>query len=359
MKARIIAFYLPQYYPFKENDEWWGKGFTEWTNVGKAKPLFKGHYQPKVPTDLGYYDLRLPEVREAQAELAREAGLEGFCYWHYWFGRGRRLLSRVFDEVLASGTPSLPFCLGWANHSWFAKTWSSEGGKDKLLIDQEYPGKEDYEKHFYYALKAFRDKRYIMDDNRPLFYIFRPLEVPTHFYDIWNELAVKNGFKDGIAFVGQCRTHIENSDEILRKGCSYVMTDRIGEYYNHYSVVQKIKQHLKSLLLNEPLQSFNYSEFVPYLSNKEEDSMLQSIPQILCNWDHSPRSGKNALILNNATPNEFGKHVETVLKIVANKPINKRFIFLKSWNEWGEGNYMEPDLRYGKGYIKELAKLIK
>ena len=118
MKARVIALYLPQFHPIPENDKYWGKGFTEWTNVGKAKPLFKGHYQPRVPADLGYYDLRMPEVREAQAGLAREAGIEGFCYWHYWFGNGRMLLERPFQEVLDSGKPEFPFCLGWANHSW-------------------------------------------------------------------------------------------------------------------------------------------------------------------------------------------------------------------------------------------------
>ena len=122
MKPRLISFYLPQFYPTPENDEWWGKGFTEWTNVGRAKPLFKGHYQPKVPADLGYYDLRIPEVREQQADLAREAGIEGFCYWHYWFGNGKRLLDRVFREVVETGKPDFPFCLCWANHSWYAKT---------------------------------------------------------------------------------------------------------------------------------------------------------------------------------------------------------------------------------------------
>lgn len=146
-KPRIIAFYLPQFYPFKENDEWWGKGFTEWTNVGRAKPLFKGHYQPRVPADLGYYDLRVPEVRVQQAELAREAGIEGFCYWHYWFGNGKQLLQRVFDEIIESNQPDFPLCLGWANHSWYAKTWD-KNSKDKLLIEQIYGGEEDYKLHF-------------------------------------------------------------------------------------------------------------------------------------------------------------------------------------------------------------------
>lgn len=123
--ARVIAFYLPQFHPIEENNKYWGKGFTEWTNVGKAKPLFKGHYQPRVPADLGYYDLRIPEIREQQAELAREAGIEGFCYWHYWFGEGKELLERPFNDVVESGNPDFPFCLGWANHTWSTRTWTS------------------------------------------------------------------------------------------------------------------------------------------------------------------------------------------------------------------------------------------
>ena len=141
-KVRVIAFYLPQFHPTPENDKWWGKGFTEWTNVGKAKPLFKGHYQPKVPADLGYYDLRVPETRREQAELARQYGIEGFCYWHYWFGNGRQLLQRPFQEVLASGEPDFPFCLAWANHSWEDKQFNKEGG-NKMLMEQLYPGDED------------------------------------------------------------------------------------------------------------------------------------------------------------------------------------------------------------------------
>ena len=158
---KVIAFYLPQFHPVKENDEWWGSGFTEWHNVVKAKPLFRGHYQPKLPADLSFYDLRLPETREAQAQLAREAGVYGFCYWHYWFGNGKRLLERPFDEVVASGKPDFPFCLAWANHSWYAKTWDPNK-PDRLLIEQLYPGKEDNEKHFYKVLPAFKVPSYSM-----------------------------------------------------------------------------------------------------------------------------------------------------------------------------------------------------
>ena len=169
-KARVIAFYLPQYHPIPENDMFWGKGFTEWTNVGKAKPLFKGHYQPKVPADLGYYDLRLPEVREEQVNLAKYAGIEGFCYWHYWFGSGKELLERPFNEVVNSGHPNFPFCLGWANHTWSTKTWSASNSqfKETVIMEQTYPGEEDYKLHFNTYLKAFKDSRYIRVDGKLL-----------------------------------------------------------------------------------------------------------------------------------------------------------------------------------------------
>ena len=204
-KARVIAFYLPQFHPIKENDEWWGKGFTEWTNVGKAKPLFKGHYQPRVPADLGYYDLRMPEVREAQADMAREAGIEGFMYWHYWFGNGKQILERPFNEVLSSGKPDFPFCLGWANHSWTRRTWNSDAQKHKNLdlMIQEYPGDEDIVQHFDNVLPAFKDKRYIAVDGKPMFLIYDPEALPDakHFINIWQNLAKKNGLS-GIHFVG-------------------------------------------------------------------------------------------------------------------------------------------------------------
>ena len=154
-KARVLAFYLPQFHPTPENDAWWGKGFTEWTNVGKAKPLFRGHYQPQVPADLGYYDLRVPETRVAQADMAREYGVEGFCYWHYWFGNGRRLLDRPFTEVLESGNPDFPFCLAWANHSWHG-IYCGVKSKEPL-IEQTYNGLSDYEHHFYDVLSAFKE----------------------------------------------------------------------------------------------------------------------------------------------------------------------------------------------------------
>ena len=165
-KTRAIAFYLPQYYPTPENDEWWEKGFTEWTNVTKALPIFPGHHQPNLPSELGFYDLRIPEVREQQADLARNHGIEGFCYWHYWFGNGKRILDRVFKEVLESGKPDFPFCLAWANETWKG-VWHGLG--DKPLAEQTYPGIKDYTAHFHEVLRACQVSRYIRVYNRLLF----------------------------------------------------------------------------------------------------------------------------------------------------------------------------------------------
>ena len=199
-EPKIIAFYLPQYHPTPHNDEWWGKGFTEWTNVAKAKPLFGGHYQPKIPADLGFYDLRLPEIREQQAELAREAGIDGFCYYEYWFGNGHEELELPFKEVLESGKPDFPFCLCWANESWYKKFWNNDGAviDKKILAKQTYPGDEDIRNHFFARLNAFRDSRYMKYEGKLIYVIYKPLEHPEvkHFIQVWQQLAKENGLPE-------------------------------------------------------------------------------------------------------------------------------------------------------------------
>ena len=194
--ARLIAFYLPQFHPIPENDEWWGKGFTEWTNVAKARPMYRGHYQPHVPSDLGFYDLRVPETRKAQAELAGEYGIEAFCYYHYWFA-GRRILERPFNEVLASGQPNFPFCLCWANETWTG-VWYGES--DRTLIEQTYPGPRDHEQHFAALLPAFRDRRHVLVDGKPLLVIFRPRQLPSpvETLSLWRSMAETLGLRDCI-----------------------------------------------------------------------------------------------------------------------------------------------------------------
>lgn len=362
-KPNIIAFYLPQYYPFKENDEWWGKGFTEWTNVGRAKPLFKGHYQPRVPADLGYYDLRLPIVREQQAELAREAGVTAFCYWHYWFGNGKRLLADIFNEVLETGKPDFPFCLGWANHSWFAKTWNKNAKqKDVLLMEQTYPGIEDERMHFSFLLKAFQDKRYLKIEGKPFLYIFDADSIPEEYIQHLREWTKEAGFNDLYLIANISIT--DDKQKFINKGFDAVTYKRIL-YYNALSsgnITNALKRKLaylygtiKGLLLRRPGFVVDYKKHIHNFITDEEYKECV-IPEILPGWDHSPRSKEKAIVYINNTPEAFYKHCKQALDSVRKK--HNKIILLKSWNEWGEGNYMEPDIKNGKGFIMSLRKAI-
>ncbi len=382
-KARVIAYYLPQFHPIPENDKFWGKGFTEWTNVGSAKPLFKGHYQPRVPADLGYYDLRLPEVREEQAKLAKEAGIEGFCYWHYWFGGGKELLERPFNEVVDTGKPDFPFCLGWANHSWSTRTWTSSKTKYKqvMIAEMKYLGEEDHINHFYKYLKAFKDKRYIKVDGKLLFVIFAPrdfVDFPK-FKEIWNKLAEKEGLK-GFHFVGMTenfRLHTADGkfrNVFSKKDCSkdyynYILSlgfDAVNSRGGNGAQVKSetalqyyAKRFIQKVLHVDIVLRIKYSKIIKnyYVEN---DSMEQVYPTIIPNFDRSPRSGKKTNnIWYDSTPELFGKMVSKALELIRNKQDEHKILFLQSWNEWGEGNYMEPDLKFGHEYIDVLGQLIK
>lgn len=365
-KARIIAFYLPQYHPIPENDQWWGKGFTEWTNVGKAKPLFRGHYQPRVPADLGYYDLRMPEVREAQAEMAREAGIEGFMYWHYWFGNGKRLLERPFNEVLESRKPDFPFCLGWANHSWYAKNWNSaDAASNKLLIEQTYSGIDDAKQHFEFLIKAFRDKRYITVNGRPFLFIFDPIAIPKDYLESFNIWAKGAGFENGLYLVGNITHDSIRKEDLLSKGFDAVTYQRLN-VVTSLSLkkmgrlgrgINRIYKTAKGFILHRPPKMMDYRKHY-YTLITEEDKAVDVIPCIVPQWDHTPRSGWNGSIFVNSTPDIFYKHVIEALDAIRNKSSNEKIIFLKSWNEWGESNYMEPDLKYGKEYIRALKSAL-
>lgn len=359
-KPKIIAFYLPQYHPTPDNDKWWGKGFTEWTNVGKAKPLFPGHYQPKVPADLGYYDLRLPEVREAQAELAREAGIYGFCYYHYWFGNGKEELELPFNEVLRLGKPDFPFMLCWANESWHQKFWNKDGkgSSKRILIEQQYPGEKDHINHFYRLLPAFKDKRYIKIKGKIAFMIYTPENFPhtKKFIELWNSLAKKEGL-EGFYFICQVRHNInsEKIEEQFKKGYDGVNTMRLFDAIDSKrSMIKKIWGKMVKTVFNSPLkQSYTNIRHL-FLSN--EDKKDNIFPTIIPNWDHTPRSGRNGIVITNSTPSNFKIHLKEILPYA--RDINENILFLKSWNEWGEGNYIEPDLKNGKQMLLTINKLI-
>lgn len=365
MKPQVIAFYLPQFYPFPENDMWWGKGFTEWTNVGKAKPLFKGHNQPRVPTELGYYDLRLPIIREQQAQMARDAGVTAFCYWHYWLGGGRRLLPKVFDEVLETGKPDFPFCLGWANHSWFSKNWNANGTtSQKTLIEQTYPGKEDQIEHFKFLKKAFKDERYLKIDNSPVFYIFDPFDVPSDYIINLKKWTQEEGFND-LFLIGNIKSEKKNqtSVDLMRRGFTAVSYERLPTQFHklkfkgHERLI-KYMYELKGFFVRRPPRMRDYRRcYTDLITSIEKGNDV--IPQIVPQWDHTPRSGFNGNLFIHATPDYFYLHVKDALEAIRNKPQSRQILLLKSWNEWGEGNMMEPDLTYGRGFIEALHKAIE
>lgn len=361
-KARVIAMYLPQYHPIPENDDVWGKGFTEWNNVAKARPLFKGHHQPNIPADLGFYDLRLPETRELQAQLAREAGIEGFMYWHYWFGNGKRLLERPFNEVLESGKPDFPFCLGWANHDWKTSTWTTMGNlqKNHMICEQTYPGDDDYIAHFNYCLQAFKDHRYIKVDGKPFFLVYRASSMPDshHFFDLWNKLARDNGFP-GIHFVGLSLTHDDNFEQIFASGYDAVAHSSIWEACEKTIGKKRkiIMQNIRQKFDWVPLDKYRYSDVCKYLFNNM-DKQSNVYPCILPGWDRSPRSGRKAVILYGSSPDLWKKHIQDAYDLVKDKDEEHRIIILRSWNEWGEGNYVEPDERWGHAYLNALKEII-
>lgn len=344
--ARLIALYLPQFHPIPENDEWWGKGFTEWTNTAKAKPLFKDHYQPHVPADLGFYDLRLPEIRTAQADIARQYGVEAFCYYHYWFA-GRRIIERPFNEVLASGQPDFPFCLCWANQTW---TGIWHGAPNRILIEQTYPGFEDHRAHFETLLAAFRDRRYVTVDGKPLFLIYQPLDLPDSLKvtNFWRELARDAGLK-GLHLVGVQRS---NSPEEL--GLDATVTVNMPARRSWVSK-RKPLRWLKSKY-EEKMGRPTVYQYRDIFSNiwppGSED--LNDYPCLIPNWDNTPRSGINGLVFHDSTPELFRSHVRQVKERIKNRPNEHNLVFIKSWNEWAEGNYLEPDLKFGHRYLEVL-----
>lgn len=361
--ARVLAFYLPQFHPIPENDAWWGKGFTEWTNVAKARPLFPGHYQPHVPRDLGFYDLRVPETRAAQATLARAHGIEAFCYWHYWFA-GERLLERPFNEVLESGDPDLPFCLAWANQTW---TGIWHGAPNRVLKEQTYPGVADHVHHFRTLLPAFCDPRYVRVDGLPLFVIYRPTELPgsPRFAELWREMAESEGLggmyllamtddpqwdPTAFGFDASIIVSFSGAARGVRRSYREKVIRRLGH-----------RRHVSTLVRNRFAKLpaiYDFDELDPRRTFPTTPTSYHWHPCLVPNWDNTPRSGVDGRVLHDATPEQFRMHLVDVLRGIEDRPLDRRLVFIKSWNEWAEGNHLEPDLRFGNGYLEAVREVL-
>src|SRR5687767_12736569 len=299
--ARVIAYYLPQFHPIPENDKWWGPGFTEWRNVTMAKPLFRGHYQPHLPADLGFYDLRLAETREQQAALARAHGIEGFCYWHYWFN-GRRLLDRPLSEVLTTGHPDFPFCLGWANESW-TRRWTGE--ETEVLLQQTYSAEDDLS-HARWLAGVFADPRYIRVDGRPLFVLYRPPALPDarRTTDLFRSECIRLGIPE--PFIVGRDTHSPGVD-MTTFGCDVSESSSPNlPVLPHAFVDTPVNDSIRNLRLgvwSSRLKVFKYEAACQLMEHQRPAH--RHVPGFFVGWDNTPRRGHKAIILVDATPEAF------------------------------------------------------
>jgi hypothetical protein len=360
---KIIAIHLPQFHPFKENDEWWGKGFTEWRNVVKAKPRFPGHYQPHLPADLGFYDLRVPEVRAEQAKIAKEHGIYGFCYYHYWFN-GHLLMERPLEDMLSSKEPDFPFMLCWANENW-TKRW--DGHDKEILMEQKYSEEDDIE-HIRYLIKYFKDPRYIRVNNKAVVAIYRTSELPNiaKTVKIWRDEALKEGLELYICrFESFAQTGKAFMTEGIDAGISFEPFDGMREYYkiNRYSKLFRrgINKVFRLLMKKNIFPKIeDYKKFVFFQMKRSMNKGYVWYPCIFPMWDNSSRRQKKLfLAFYGSTPELFGMWLRYICDKFIPYSKDENFIFINAWNEWAEGNHLEPDMKWGDRYLKEIKKIME
>ncbi len=385
----LVAFHLPQYHPIPENDRWWGRGFTEWTNVTRARPLFPGHYQPHLPADLGFYDLRLPEARAAQADLAKAYGVGGFCYYHYWFN-GRRLLERPVGDVLASGEPDFPFCLCWANEPW-GRNW--DGSNRHLLVEQHYSPEDDLA-HIRWLLGAFADRRYIRVDGKPLFLVYRAshLPDPRRTTDAWRDEARRAGLGElhlaRVEAHGPCRT-----DPRPLGFDAAVEFAPDGLMYDHYQVMTGVRKAVRRKMLGvtggwrawpaadkvlkavaagvrpvmhrvspkaRTYRDHNVSDYAEVVANMlaKPDPGYPRFPGVCPSWDNTARRKHGATMMVNSTPELYEGWLREVVRRQRAAGRAAEPIFVNAWNEWAEGCHLEPDQRWGRAYLEATARAV-
>jgi lipopolysaccharide biosynthesis protein len=347
---KILAFYLPQFHHIPENDEWWGEGFTDWVKVKQAKPRFKGHYQPHVPSELGYYDLRSEETRIAQAALAKQYGIYGFCHYHYWFN-GKMLLERPFNEVLRSGKPDFPFCLCWANHNW-TRRW--DGNDREVLIKQDY---KDYDpsQHIDWLNRAFFDRRYIKINGKPLFLVYDAGSIPGIEQKVqsWRKAAAKKGYPGiYLSSVKSFPSEITDSATINYGFDSVTEFQPDKELLKGYAFLKLLKNITDKLNLNKitkiftTTHKFNYEKLVEkYISQPERENM--TFPCVMPSWDNTPRK-LNSIIIHNNNADAYREWLENALSRVKAYPDEEQIVFINAWNEWAEGCHLEPDVKNGR-----------
>ena len=349
-RPTFLAFYLPQFHPIPENDEWWGPGFTEWVNVVAARPRFRGHYQPHLPGELGFYDLRLRETRLAQASLAAEHRIDGFCYYHYWFN-GRRLLNRPLDEIRRLDEPDLLFCLCWANENW-TREW--DGMNRSVLLAQQYD-EDDDRRHGRWLTEVFADRRYIHVDGRPLFLVYRAslLPDPRRTTDIWRSEATRAGLPEPFL----CRVESMLTDRTDPRKLGF---DAAVEFQPDWKVLTNFyRKRLGKLLRRMGFNPQEPRDRRLLYTSLASTALGKAVPDwvrfttVTPSWDNSPRRKRGAFILEQSTPALYG---EWLASAAAATPYG--LLFINAWNEWGEGCHLEPDRRWGSGYLEAHRQVV-
>ena len=366
---KYISFYFPQFHTIPENDLWWGKGFTDWVNVRKAKPRFAGHYQPHIPHELGYYDLRDPIIREKQAKLAKAYGIDGFCYYHYWFN-GKRLLGEPLDGVIKSKKPEFPFCLCWANENW-TRAW--DGREKKVLISQRYTT-EDNEEHINWLLTVFSDPRYIRIEGKPLFLIYRPSHVQEvdKLINMWQNRAISAGFP-GIHICSVRSNFPQQDAKKLNKIGFDAMVDFQPNFRNVsdptlalvYRVIRRslftwLGKHFEGSFKRKMLiyssRQISYPKLVEGALKELSQGPLM-YPCVFPSWDNSSRKTR-AHIIQNTEPELYGKWLAEATLYSRNKlPPEQQIIFINAWNEWAEGCHLEPDVRFKRSFLETTLRV--
>jgi hypothetical protein len=368
---KIIAYYLPQYHEIPENNKWWGEGFTEWVNVKKAESLFDGHYQPRVPQNNNYYDLSDRNAIRWQIDLAKENGLYGFCFYHYWFG-GKLLLEKPGENFLQDETLDIPFCMCWANESW-TNGWANASAS--VIMEQNYGNKAEWKEHFDYLMPFFKDDRYIKIDDKPLMVIYRPylFDRMVDMLDYWDKLAKENGLM-GISFASQ------RFEENKQNHNSY---DRMDYHIDYQPLddsrsISKALRLSKSKIIGKAVHDFllkhlnvdlsfhqkvggpiklDYEEVWETIINMKPKD-VKAIPGAFVDWDNTPRHGRRGSVYSNSSPELFEKYIKKQI-LHARNEYNNEYLFVFAWNEWGEGGYLEPDEKYGDAYLKAIKNALE
>jgi hypothetical protein len=357
--VRFVAFYLPQYHPQRENDEWWGSGFTDWRNVVQGRPMVRGQYQPHLPADLGFYDLRLPEVRSAQASLAAAHEIDAFCYYHYWF-HGRRILERPFAEVLASGEPEFPFCLCWANENW-TRTWN--GGTREVLLRQTYSASDDTQ-HIRWLLEPFADRRYVKIDGRPVFLVYRPSELPDarRTTDTWRREAARLGAGE----LYLCAVHNFATDRQEPSSLGFDAAVQFAPDWTRMGArrLASLPRRAAARVLRRPSpyqmhRFYDYGAMVAETLEAPRPGYLR-FPGVSPGFDCTARRRTGgAIVVLGSDPDLYGLWLDGVLGRFDPPSPDENLVFVNAWNEWAEGNHLEPDLRWGRAFLDAHARVAR